>query len=102
MRFSIAVTALLANQSAYADDFNNEMRDIEEKLAQLDQGLHEIVDAFYADPEGFLSEIQGALVEGCKQGVEYDAAQMEMGKEELENWWSEVTWRADLSSYQNL
>jgi hypothetical protein len=54
MRFSIAVTALLANTKVLAD---TGVPDLVDAIEELGEGLIDVADAFYEDPSGFLTGI---------------------------------------------
>ena len=73
---------------------NNATLDIIDGINALGEGLQEIADKFYENPEAFLTQIEETLVQGCYDDMERQARDMAQGQAELENAWEELTWRA--------
>ena len=92
MRFSIAVTALIANTKVLA---NTGVPELVDAVEELGEGLIDVADAFYEDPSGFLTGIQTEIMNAVREDIDRNEAQMKEGQEMLENWWEDVTWRAN-------
>ena len=88
MKFSVSA-ALLATVIAA-----NDTLDLVDGIQRLGEGLQEIADSFYEDPEAFLTQIETTLVQGCWEDAERQAQDMAQGQRELEQAWEELTWRA--------
>ena len=88
MKFSTSIAVFAGVVAA------NETLDIIDGINALGEGLQEIADKFYENPEAFLSGIEEALVQGCYDDLERQARDMAQGQAELEMAWEELTWRA--------
>ena len=55
------------------------MVDIIEGIEELGEGLQEVADTFYEDPEAFLTGIERTLVDGCYADADREAQQMAEG-----------------------
>ena len=91
MRFSIAVTALLANTRVLADSGMDELM---HGIAEVGDALTSIADEFYSDPETFLTNIQMGIMQAVNDDIDRNERDWQQGQEELESWWEDATWRA--------
>ena len=74
MKFTLAVCALFAaanaehwdeedySEDAYYYEESNPTLDVVEAIEEIGEGLQEVADSFYENPERFLSEIETTLV----------------------------------------
>ena len=109
MKFTLAVCALFAaanaehwDEDASAEDYyyeepSNPTLDVVDAIEEIGEGLQEVADSFYENPERFLSEIETTLVQGCYDDARRQAEDMARGQAELEQAWEELTWRADVA-----
>ena len=79
---------------------SNPTLDVVEAIEEIGEGLQEAADAFYENPERFLTEIETTLVQGCYDDMRRQAEDMARGQAELENAWEQLTWRADVAGGQ--
>ena len=109
MKFTLAVCALFAAANAehwdedasssdyYYEEPSNPTLDVVDAIEEIGEGLQEVADSFYENPERFLSEIESTLVQGCYDDARRQAEDMARGQAELEQAWEELTWRADVA-----
>ena len=106
MKFTLAVCALFAaaNAEHWDDeaammeelDFDydgpyyeesNATLDVVDAIEEIGEGLQEVADSFYENPERFLTEIETTLVQGCYDDMRRQAEDMARGQAELEQAW---------------
>jgi hypothetical protein len=109
MKFTLAVCALFAaanaehwDEEAYGSDAyyyeeSNPTLEVVDVIEEIGEGLQEVADSFYENPERFLTEIETTLVQGCYDDMRRQAEDMARGQAELEQGWEELTWRADVA-----
>ena len=71
MRFSIAVTALLANTQVLAHTGFPELID---GIEEVGEGLQQVANEFYRDPEQFLNNIQNGIMQAVNQDIDMKEA----------------------------
>ena len=98
MKFTLAVCALFAaanaehwdDEAASSDYYvepSNPTLDIVDAIEEIGEGLQEVADSFYENPERFLTEIETTLVQGCYDDMRRQAEDMARGQAELEQAW---------------
>ena len=111
MKFTLAVCALFAAANAEhwdEEDYvyecppeecppSNPTLDVVEAIEEIGEGLQEVADSFYENPERFLTEIETTLVQGCYDDMRRQAEDMARGQAELEQAWDQLTRRADVA-----
>ena len=88
MKFSTSIAAFAGVVAA------NDTLNIIDGINALGEGLQEIADKFYENPEAFLTQIEQTMVQGCYDDLERQARDMAQGQAELEMAWEQLTWRA--------
>ena len=109
MKFALTACALFAAANAehwddeaamYEEMYyeeSNPTLDVVDAIEEIGEGLQEVADSFYENPERFLTEIETTLVEGCYDDMRRQAEDMARGQAELEQAWEQLTWRADVA-----
>ena len=96
MRFSIAVTALLANTRVLAQGTGMEpmINEVMQGIEDAGKALTDIADAFYSNPDKFMTDIKDGIMKAVNDDIDRNERDWEQAQNEVENWWEQVTWRA--------
>ena len=68
--------------------------------AQMTQTFGQFMEAFQADPKSTLDATQLSLIDGLNECVDYRERELQQEQRTVEEWWENITWRANALNLQ--
>ena len=66
----------------------------------MTQTFGQFMDAFQVDPKSTLDATQQSLIDGLNECVDYRERELQQEQRSVEEWWENITWRANALNLQ--